>query len=99
MHPHSHPHIHTHTQYCAHTRTHAQVYVYDLEAWSHAPARVYRVGHRVKGAAGGNYSLCFSCAAVPTLVAGSAYGVLRGWALPKPDTVGWEVRVRGNGGA
>ncbi len=92
-----------------------QVYVYDLETWSSAPTRVHRVGHRVKGAAGGNYSLAFVTtppAAPPrgaagnggggggftTLVAGSAYGVLRGWGALQPDAVAWEVRTRGNGG-
>lgn len=94
-----------------------QVYVYDLETWSAAPTRIHRVGHRVKGAAGGNYSLAFVTAPAPgvvaaegkgggaggggvtTLVAGSAYGVLRGWGLRQPDAVAWEVRTRGNGGA
>lgn len=83
--------------------------MYDLETWSAAPARTHRVGHRVKGAAGGNYSLAFAVvggvkgggaagACTTTLVAGSAYGVLRGWGLAAPDAVAWEVRTRGNGG-
>lgn len=84
------------------------MYVYDLETWSSAPARVHRVGHRVKGAAGGNYSLAFVTVnvngrgggggGITTLVAGSAYGVLRGWGMAAPDAVAWEVRTRGNGG-
>ena len=84
------------------------MFVYDLETWSSAPTRVHRVGHRVKGAAGGNYSLAFVTVpgggrgvrggGVTTLVAGSAYGVLRGWGMAAPGAVAWEVRTRGNGG-
>ena len=37
----------------------AEVYLYDLEAWSASPTKIYRVGHKVKGSAGGNLSLLF----------------------------------------
>ncbi|GAB5029823.1 Hypothetical protein NocV09_00104370 [Nannochloropsis oceanica] len=82
-----------------------EVYLYDLASFSSLPTSIFKVGHRVKGAAGGNHSLvCFSSGGkggiegrrTTTLIAGSAYGVLRGWRVGSPASVCWEVKTRGN---
>jgi len=82
-----------------------EVYLYDLSSFSSLPSSTFKVGHRVKGAAGGNHSLVFfssgggreGARTRTTLIAGSAYGVLRGWGVGSPASVCWEVKTRGNG--
>lgn len=80
-----------------------QVYVYDLEAWSTEPTRVYEVGHRAKGSAGGNVSLTFARHAPQRgggcfMVAGSTYGMLRCWDMRRTDRLYWEVKLRSSQG-
>jgi WD40 repeat protein len=80
-----------------------QVYVYDLEAWSSEPTRVYQVGHRAKGSAGGN--ICLTFARHPPargggcfMVTGSTYGMLRCWDMRRTERLYWEVKLRSSQG-